>query len=240
MGGEPHLPPARYAAEMPKPTPTKSARKAPPSRIPADLPLEADDLTAITRAELLAGERLEDCCANGLDIAVESLPELSLSGSILEGVSFANVTIGRLRCKDVRFSHCDFSNAVLRGFEARRVEFIDCRLLGAKAAECDWHDVLVERCDASYLQLNGGKVLTCEFRSSRLDEADLRGADVTESVFVDSSLRRAELTGARLKDTDLRGADIEAITVGAEDVRGAIVTAAQAMQLARLLGVVIR
>ena len=53
-------------------------------------------------------------------------------------------------------------------------------------------------------------------------------------------LVRADLTGAKLKGADLRGADIEGITARAEDVRGAIVTPAQAMELARLLGLVIR
>ncbi len=51
---------------------------------------------------------------------------------------------------------------------------------------------------------------------------------------------QADLTGAKLRGTDFRGADIEGITVRAEDLRGAVVTPAQAIELARLLGIVIR
>jgi uncharacterized protein YjbI with pentapeptide repeats len=53
-------------------------------------------------------------------------------------------------------------------------------------------------------------------------------------------LNRADFTGAKLRKADLRGADIEAIAVRAEDVAGAIVTPAQAMELSRLLGLVIK
>ena len=51
---------------------------------------------------------------------------------------------------------------------------------------------------------------------------------------------RADLTGAKLEGADLRGAELEGLIARAEDVRGAIVTPAQAMDLARLLGLDIR
>ena len=59
------------------------------------------------------------------------------------------------------------------------------------------------------------------------------------TTFIDASLRRADLSGARLNNTNLRGADIDGLAVRAEDLKGALVTAPQAMDLARLLGLVI-
>ena len=50
----------------------------------------------------------------------------------------------------------------------------------------------------------------------------------------------ADLTGAKLNSADLRGASLDRIVVNAPDVRGAIVNPTQAMELARLLGLVIR
>ena len=67
--------------------------------------------------------------------------------SLIEAVSFANATIQSVRLRDVRFVRCDLSNSVMRGLQANRVEFIDCRLMGMKAAECRMEDVLLERCD---------------------------------------------------------------------------------------------
>lgn len=140
----------------------------------------------------------------------------------------------------MRLINCDFSNAVLRGFEARRVEFLDCRLIGMRAIECRWDDVLVERCDARYAQFRDGHLRTCEFRGSHLGECDLAGADLAATRFANVMLQRADLTGAKLRGADLRGADIEGVALRAEDAEGAIVSAAQAMDLARLLGLIIR
>ena len=45
------------------------------------------------------------------------------------------------------------------------------------------------------------------------------------------------MTGARLQDADLRGSNVEGLRLDAKDVRGATVDPAQAMVLARLLGI---
>ena len=93
---------------------------------------------------------------------------------------------------------------------------------------------------ARYGQLTDGRLTACEFKGSGFQDADFQGANLeglrTERV----NFSRCNLCGAKLKDADLRGADIEGLLVRAEDVRGAIVTPPQAMELARLLGLVIR
>jgi uncharacterized protein YjbI with pentapeptide repeats len=135
---------------------------------------------------------------------------------------------------------CDLSNAEVRAFDARRVEFIECRLTGLHAFECRWQDVLVENCLARYAQFNDGLLTLAEFRSSHFDDSDFRGADLSGAIFDQVALTRADLTEARLEGADLRRAELEEIVARAEDVRGAIVTPAQAMGLARLLGLDIR
>jgi uncharacterized protein YjbI with pentapeptide repeats len=109
-----------------------------------------------------------------------------------------------------------------------------------KAIECRWRDVLVENCQSRYAQYNDGALCATEFRSTQLEDTDFRGADLKGALFDRSVLVRADLTGAKLNGADLRTTDIDGITARAEDVRGAIVTPAQAMGLARLLGLVIR
>ncbi len=121
-----------------------------------------------------------------------------------------------------------------------RVEFVDCRMVGLKAVECSWKHVLLERCDARYAQWNEGRFEVCEFREMHLEEADLTGGSLEGAIFSASSLDRADLTGTRLKGADLRGASIEGCLVGADAVRGAVVTPAQAIELARIFGLVIR
>lgn len=180
-------------------------------RIPADLPEDLDYLTIVGGADFLAALPLEDGRVVATDAAGAEIPALTLTGAVMEGVSLAQAKIQTSRLRDVRLVKCDLSNAVLRGFEGRRVEFIDCRLLGMKAIECRWQDVLVENCDARYAQFNSGVVRSCEFKSTRLDEADFRGANLEGTVFSDSSLRRADLSGANLNTANVRSADIDGL-----------------------------
>jgi uncharacterized protein YjbI with pentapeptide repeats len=217
----------------------RADKKAATGRVPADLPSDFECLTSIEASSFLPALPLEDARVEAEDVAGAEIPSLSLTGSVLVRVVFAQARIQAALLRDVRFVKCDLSNAVFRGFEARRVEFIDCRLLGIKAISCNWQDVLLEDCDARYAQFNGGVVRSCEFKGTRLDEADFRGVNLAGTIFRNASLRRADLSGAKLNTTNLRGADIDGLVVHAEDLRGALVTPPQAMDLARLLGLVI-
>ena len=123
---------------------------------------------------------------------------------------------------------------------ASRVEFVDCRLIGMKALECRLEDILLERCDARYAQFNDGSFRSSDFTDTQLQETDFREANLENTRWARSDLSRADLTGARLTGSDLRGAILDGVILNAPDVAGAIVSPAQAMELARLLGLVVR
>jgi uncharacterized protein YjbI with pentapeptide repeats len=191
-------------------------------------------------AELVeADEVIDQGRLNGFDFSDRNLPGLSAKFSVFEKVSFAGCEITAPFLQDVRLIRCDLSNATLRKFQATRVEIIECRLMGMKAVECRWQDVLVEDCDGRYAQFTDGRIRPTEFRNSSFVEADFRGVDFEGSTLVQVDLSRADLRRSKLRNTDLRSCEIEAIMVGAEDVRGATVSAPQAMDLARLLGLTI-
>ena len=100
--------------------------------------------------------------------------------------------------------------------------------------------MLLERCDARYGQFNDGGLRCSDFVDSYFDEADLRKVNLENTRWIRSGLSRADLTGAKLTGADLRGATIDGMIVKPPDVSGAIVSASQAMDLARLLGLVVR
>jgi uncharacterized protein YjbI with pentapeptide repeats len=210
-----------------------------PSRVAPDIP-GIDSLTPVEAETVLAGEPLEDCLIKEIDLSGRKIPSLIVLSSIADQVSLANSRIAKFRLRDVRWVKCDLSNVVLQGFEAARIEFIDCRMTGMRAIQCRWKDVLFENCDLRYAQLSNGQIRCSEFKSCNLGDADLRETDLEGAVFTNALLRRADLSKARLRGADLRGAEIEGIAVQPEDLRGAIVNMAQAMDLSRLLGLIIR
>ncbi len=218
---------------------TKEAAAA-PARKSADLRGPVEELREVGAEPFLGDELVEEARAVGLDLSERDLPGLSVKMSVLERVSFAGTEISAPFLQDVRLVRCDFSNATWRKFQATRVEFVECRLIGMKALECNWQDVLLRDCDGRYLQLTDGRLRSCEFRESNFTEADLRSVDFSSTLVGQLDLTRADLRGARLRNLDLRDSEIEGMLVAPEDVKGAVVSAPQAMELARLLGLVIR
>jgi len=203
------------------------------------LPEPAGDLAAGLGAMLLEGAPLEDLGFSDCDVSGQRIAELTASGVILERVSLAGCEISSLRLRDVRLVGCDLSNAMLRSFEATRVELVGCRMVGMHAPGCRWQSVLLDHCDARFAQLSEGRLRRTEICESHLGEAVLSRAELTESRWMETILRGADLNGARLAGLDLRRCEIEGMIARAEDLRGVRVTAAHALELARLLGVVI-
>jgi uncharacterized protein YjbI with pentapeptide repeats len=77
-------------------------------------------------------------------------------------------------------------------------------------------------------------------RQVDLSEANLSGADLRDAVLVGCRLRDARLVDARFTGADLRRADLGALSPAAcASLRGAMISAAQAAELVRGLGLLV-
>ncbi len=159
-----------------------------------------------------------------------------LDSCVLERVQIAGAQFGAALWKDVRLVECDLANVRVHRMSLVRAEFIDCRLTGFSVTASDWQDVLLQNSDVRYAHFQAAKFRNCEFDGCNWEEASLQHADLSGCVLRSCALARADFRGARLQNTDFRTSEIEGLEVGANDVRGAIVDPAQAMILARLLG----
>jgi len=196
-------------------------------------------MTASTAELWRSDAKKEDCSLYDGDLSRTDL-SLFAAGCLVERCSFSGASLPHAALRDVRFVGCDFSNADLRRAKLRRVEFIDCRMTGLKSLEAEWVETLIENCECSYLQLTDSKMPVSELRGCSLADADFRGVSLKDSTFERCNLARVDLTRATLTDTDFRGAEIDGITLRAGDLNGAIVSAAQAIELARFFGVKVR
>ncbi|HUI81328.1 MAG TPA: pentapeptide repeat-containing protein [Bryobacteraceae bacterium] len=206
-----------------------------------DLPAEFESaeepgkLFADPESVTIQEKRLQD-----LEIPNVKTDAFRLEGSVLERVQLAGGQFGSAVWKDVRLVGCDLANLRVRRITLVRVELVDCRLTGFFTTALDWQDVLIQNGDVRYAQFAGGRFRNCEFEGSNWQEADLQNADFAGCVFRSCNLGRADLHGAKLENADLRKSEVEGMMVGMNDLRGAIVDPAQAMILARLLGLQIR
>ncbi len=145
------------------------------------------------------------------DVASPSLKldALRIDSSLLERVQLAESRLGSIVIKDSRLVGCDLANIRAGRITMLRVELIDCRLTGLHATALEWQDVLIERSDLRYAQLQGGKFKACEFDECNLEEAGLQESDLSGSVIRNSKLREADLRGAVLHNADFRKSEIE-------------------------------
>jgi len=165
-----------------------------------------------------------------------TIDSVRIEGSLLERIQLAEGKFGSAVWKDVRLVGCDLANIRAHRMSLVRVELIDCRLAGFRADALDWQDVLIQNGDVRYAQFQGGTFRTCEFDGCNFQDADLQEADLSGSLLRSCNLARADLRKAKLRNTDLRKSEVEGMLVGMGDLRGAIVDPAQAMVLARLMG----
>ncbi len=215
----------------------KAPKPAPFRRDPPDLPSEFDTPAQLfTSADITLNElHLKD-----LDHANLATASLRIEGSVLERIQLSSAQLGAAVWKDARLIDCDLANVLAHRISLVRVEFINCRLTGFRSAAIDFQDVLFEDCDLRYAQLQNGRYRSCEFVHSNLQDADLQQADLSGSILRACNLAQADLRGANLRNTDLRASDIETTHLHASGLQGAIVNPAQALTLARLLGLQIR
>ncbi|MDX2149671.1 MAG: pentapeptide repeat-containing protein [Bryobacteraceae bacterium] len=210
--------------------------------ISRDVPDLAPRLTAGTDpsvfhsgAEPVEEMHLVDCEAPAL-----ALTEVRLRGCVLERVKLARGKINAASFRDVRLIECDLSNLVVHRLTMVRVEFVRCRLAGFRTPGLDCQDVLFDECDLRYAQMQGGKFRRCEFRECQAEDADFQDADLGAASFRGCRLRQADFQRAKLAGVDVRGSDVDGIVAGIDDLKGLIVDPAQALLLARLLGLEIR
>lgn len=210
----------------------KSTDQIEPPRIGTDLEQRTDlpgaplDDEARYDALELTGARVLDARASRVIVATSRLRSVSLAAGVLPGLELI----------DDRLDDCDLANIEIESGSLERVELVGCRLVGLKAPESRWRDVVARECNASLAQFRYATFRRVRFEHCDLRSADFLGADLRGVVFDDCDLRNATLSSTRLAGADLSTSRIEGLQVGIESLRGAIVEPLQAAQLAALMG----
>lgn len=175
-------------------------------------------------------DELTDAAGDRLDFACCRFVRCHIEPDGIKWISF----------KDCVFENCDLSGAMLRKASFLRVEFRDCRMVGGDFSETSLQSVLFQASQMKYANFSRAKMNCVRFEECVMDNAAFYECKNKAVAFAGGSLVEAELGGMPLKDLDLRSTDIRGIRVVGGELRGAIVSPVQAMELARILGVVIR
>lgn len=204
---------------------------------PPELPKRLQDEPLVTladRAEISA--RVLARC----DLAGQAAADVAFEQVVLRRASLARTALAAPRLVDVRAEVTDFSGADWKKAHLRRVEFIECRLLGVQWLEAQLEDIVFRDCilesavlaSATFRQV---RFIRCMLRAAMFDRADLSGV-----ILHGCDLTGADLQGAILRGADLRGSIIDGLRIGPKEMQGAIIDPTQAIQVAALLGLTVK
>ncbi len=164
----------------------------------------------------------------------------SFDSCIFRRVVFINCDFSRVDMIDCIFEGCDLSNASFSGGSIHRVEFIGSKLVGARFDESNIKDVLMERVSGRYLNLSFSKVKGLHFIDSDLQGGIFQEVKKEGLLFRDTNLTNGYFNKTPLNKVDFTTCNIAGIDVEIENLKGAEVTALQALELTRLMGLIVK
>jgi uncharacterized protein YjbI with pentapeptide repeats len=182
---------------------------------------------------------------SSLELSGGSLANHKVMRPLFETVVFRKVILGPSEFIKPRFVDCRFESSDLSGIDwekarFRRVEFLGCRIIGAQLIESEWEDISFLECNLERAVFVSAAFRAARFIHCALRETSLEHADFSKVTMDDCDLTRADLRASNLSGTDLRGSKIDGAQVGIQEFKGAIVDSLQAIQIAKLSGVIIK
>ena len=183
------------------------------------------------------------------EVTETALESLQLSGAALvyrdwKQCLFDHCRLGGAKTKgsyfsDVVFRDCDLSNGDLSDCVFSRVRFVNCRLTGANLSSCGFHDVQFIDSVADYSVFSLSKAKTVWFTRCNLTDASLNELAGKSYGFTDCDLARVDFRGTQLAGVNLTSCEIGGVSLSPQELRGCVVSSFQAVELARMLGVVV-
>ena len=198
------------------------------------------DLALESRRAAAEGDEASGFLFEGGELCDFSEKRLEFSGCSFVRCRFEEISVRWLSFSDCVFAGCDFSNASLKGAAFRRVEMRDCRAVGSEIADSWIAHALFSGCRMGYAGFGKGKLESVRFEDSDLKEASFSGCAFKAVEFDRCVLTAVEFLATPLKGVDLRTSRIDGIKLSGGELRGAVVTPEQAVELSKLLGVVVK
>ncbi len=185
---------------------------------------------------------IESFAFTGGGMPCAQLSKSEWHGCTLDHVCLREADLRGAYFRDTVFFCCDLAGAVLIGATLHRCEFKNCRLTGANFSAGALADVRFSGCvgqSASFSE--------CGLKDVMFEQTDLSNAafcDIGQRRRAAFAFQKCSLAGAQFLHTPLAGqnfasCNIDGISLEGPELRGAHVTALQACELAKLLGVIV-
>lgn len=197
--------------------------------------------------ELLAEQPQDEAYLVGIhlrDVTVshQTIPGVDFNGMVLENCKLLYCNLEKCSFVDVVFQNCDFSNSQLCDCYFSRCRFVNCKWMGADMYNGSLRQVLAENCNFSYVNLDNAGLNHVSVAGSDFSHANMSNCRLKEFAVHDSRFAGVNFFGTPLAGLDFSKSDISGIVTSDShsELRGALVSATQAVELARLLGIKVK
>lgn len=186
--------------------------------------------------QVVSDLKFERACFESIDAA-----HVSLQHMLFDACSFVNVVLHNLDLTDAKLVNCNLANIDWASSVMHRTQFIGCNLTGVDLRGATLRNVIFQQCVIRYSFFREASLKQTAFIGCRMEYADFQQTKLSgKTFFQQSNLTRAQMSGTALREIDLSDCIIDGIGVRAEDLAGAIVSPAQAVELAKLLGIIVK
>ena len=163
-----------------------------------------------------------------------------LKRSVFKNILFIETSVKKLDVNNVRFEHCDFSNAAFSGAVIHRAEFVNCKMLGTNFTEAVFRNVSFKDCKCDYAFFSFANFKQVKFEACSMIQSDFQRAALSKFAFSKCNLTASQFSGVSMRGLDISDCEIEGIIAGADDLKGAVISSHQAIQLAAVFGLTIK
>jgi len=167
---------------------------------------------------------------------------LAFRGVLFEKCALLSCSLQNALFQDVRFLGCDLSGSSFSGSRFVRCEFLNTKCCGSNFSSGSFLSVKFEDCLLRYANFTSSKLESSAFENSDLTDVFLAQCKLKNLSLDRSRFVRTDFFQTPLKGLDFSNATLEGICVseGAGELAGATVSPLQAVELARLLGVIVQ
>ncbi len=168
-----------------------------------------------------------------------SFQKIRFHDCVFENCRFTDSDFKKSEFIDVIFRTCDFSGCSFESAYFNRCAFLSCKAVGGNLHRAFLQDVSLADSSLRYANFTLSKWRSVLVAHTSLAEAALEECAFKNIIFDKADLTRAQFFKTPLKGVDLSSSRIDGISVSPYELNGAKVNAAQAAELAKLLGLIV-
>lgn len=200
------------------------------------------DLLAVLQEAVAEDDDIKEVEIKNIRLNDIDFCKVGFRSVIFENCKITECDFSRCAFIDVIFKNCDFSNSRFDEGYFRYCEFQSVKWMGCRFPESRLMHVTMTQCNLQYANFDHGAFTyifakDCDFSHGILSECTVKEFAVKDSRFMETNFFRTRLRGMDFTECELAGI---IVSDSHEELAGAVVSTWQALELARLLGVIIK